>query len=80
MVPDKPILIVVKSIGTLAGQLTAQVHGLHPRNGDLTPGPADPTLLAPLFTLHLRAYDSTAADWRDVGHATGGKLMLDAAE
>ena len=80
MHPTKPFQVIVTSIGTLAGELTAQVHGTHPRTQKLTAAPADPTLLAPLVSLHLRAYDSTLSDWRDVGFATGGKILLDATE
>ena len=76
----RPILIIVQGIGDINGVLK---HDLYAENADTDSDQEvriEEALRALLVAGHLHAYNATAAEWQGIGHATGGKVMVDAGE
>lgn len=82
MIDAKPIRVLVTSIGEVAGSMTHRLSAWNEFHGaDKFESLAiDPVLRCLSIAEHLKGYDSTATTWVGLGFASGGKLMLDAAE
>ncbi len=74
------LLVVVTRIDEISGQLDHQLYGYVDVRDAHEGWRLHETLKGPLLLEHLHAWNATAEAWQGIGHAAGGKLMVDASE